>query len=291
MNKLKYKNVKTKTYNLMGTHLMVIIQVLILMKKHYNDCVFLPINIDKSTLTEQLDFGDYELTWDGDSLKLHPPDIGMGKWIDLVRNCANGSKRFVVIPLPMFYYNEKLKRLSHLNILIYDKLTHVLERYEPNGQKTSRGYNSHILDEKIADVFKVIFQTDITYVPPVNFCPPKGLQYIENLIRKEYYQPITGGTCSLWSIVYADMRLTHPNKSRNEIHDLIVTSIRLNKSDLYEFIVNYLNTIARMKLEIDEASTDEEISDILLYKVKNDKNTMRRRRSRHRKMIRKKKKK
>jgi hypothetical protein len=289
MDKLKQKNVPKLPESLMGTPMMVIVQLLILMAKHYNDCVFLPVNIDTSSVPELFEFGDHELSWDGDTGKLHPPlSLGMGRWVEMLRNCTDGSKRFVVMPLTMYYYKDipgkELKKKGHLNILIYDKLTYVLERYEPNGQQTPSGYNSDLLDIKLPKIFKVVFKTDITYVPPVNFCPPKGLQYLENLTRNEYNQTITRGTCSLWSIVYADIRLTYPNKNRNEIHDLIVTSIRLNKSDLYEFIVDYLNTIARMKLEIEEASSEEEISNIILGLVKKQKKTMRRRRSRHRKM-------
>ena len=285
---LKTLDVPKLVENSMGTPLMGIVQLLILMAKHSTDCVFMPVDIDSYTMPSMFQtFGDYELSWDADMEKLVPPiALGPQKWRDMLRECTDKSTRFVLMPLDMVYYQETqegLKRKGHLNVLIYDKTTHTLERFEPNGQQSPAKYKTHILDKKLPVWFKFIFQTDITYITPVEFCPPHGFQYIEHLTRKQYNNPMTKGTCSLWSIIYADTRLTYPNKNRDEIYKLISTKIKLNNSDLYQFIVNYLNTVASIKSRIFSANSDEEIRNIILELVKKEKRTLRRNRSRQRK--------
>jgi hypothetical protein len=83
--------------------------------------------------------------------------------------------------------------------------------------------------------------------------------------------------------VYADMRLTYPNTSRQEIHNMIIRRIKANKSDLYEFITNYLNTVATVKTQILNATSSEEIDNIILELIRKEKKTARKRRNRQRK--------
>jgi hypothetical protein len=253
---------------LTGSPWLNIVQLVILMGKYQDQCIFMPVNLTPTEINESdFSMNNFELLWENNTL--YPPlKLGQEKWVDLLRDCALNSTRFVVMPLAMYNYSEKDTNLhAHENILIYDKSSRILERYEPNGKKTPSVFNPKELDKALQNEFSKIFETPIQILGPEEFCPTQGLQYIENLTKKTYNNPLKQGTCSLWSFVYVDYRLKYPDLSRDNIHDKIYRDITSNNTDLYEFIVNYLNSILNLSQIIKNAKSEEEIGQSILNMV------------------------
>ena len=257
---------------IMGTPWIFIVQLLLLAAKHQDTCVFMPIDINEITIKLPYTFYSYfSLTWNGDINTLSAPDmLDLKKFIDLLRDCSNNyEKRYVVIPLNLA---KTLKtRSGHSNILIYDKETHSIERYEPNGKTTPTGFNTVEMDEKIMKLFSYIFKKDdkqITYYKPESFCPIKGPQYIEHMSRKELLFTIKRGTCSLWSIAYTDARLSYPDLTRHEIHDKMLRDITKSDKKMYYFILDYLKNIYKVSQLLRESNSTDQIIQYLLENIK-----------------------
>lgn len=247
--RLKNLEISKDIQNSMGSFSMVMVQMLILLNRHGNkNCVFIPFTVD---ITGTLAYGDYEIYWDANTGKVHKPLLlELSEWVRLIRKCTEEHTRFVILPFPMTFISNTLQLKRHLNILVYDKSTSTLERFEPNGSSTPVYFRPDLLDMELEKIFNIVYSRlykTITYIKPSNFCPKIGLQMLEQIERNNYNSPMKKGTCSLWSFVYADMRLTYPNKNREEIHNLIVSKIQEDNSDLYKFIVEYLDTVAFTK--------------------------------------------
>lgn len=267
MDEKKNINIPKIVQDTLATPWLMIVQMQILLRKYKNECVFIPMDLDVYH-GSKFNSDDYNLSWVENEKLVPPIMLGLKNWINLLRNCSDDSNRFVIMPLTMSVTLEKdngeLDIKGHLNMLIYDKTTHILERYEPNGQQTPRKYNTILLDQKLKHIFGIIFKKEITLLSPVDFCPIQGPQYIEYITRQEYNQPIKTGTCGLWSFVYTDNRLSFPDKSRLDIHNLILDKIRKNNQDLYSFIITYLTNIVNTSIEILDAKSKEDINNILI---------------------------
>jgi hypothetical protein len=261
--------VGTDVEKIMGSPWLNVVQLLLLMAKHQTDCVFMPVVITPATIRYEATHSDfiYQFIWDEETKTLKPPFALGDDWISKLRECVEGSSRFVVIPLSMFIYKmsgSELRRYGHSNSLLYDKKLGVLERYEPNGKSTPEGFDINSMNKALKEMFGQIFGINVTVVSPEEYCPQKGPQYIEEITRKEYDSPMTKGTCTLWSFVYIDYRLTYPDMSRDEIHDFIHRQIMSKSSDLYAFIVDYLKTLVGVSKMLLSAASEDEIISVLI---------------------------
>lgn len=252
----------------MGTPWIFIVQLLMLMAKHQETCIILPLDINEFTTKIQYkQFSSFCLTWNSTFNKLEPP-YGMEtkKYVQTVRKCTEEHKQFTVIPLTMEKMSKDMNKREggHQVFLIYDKLSNSLERYEPNGMESPHGYQVEDMDKKIKILFSYIFNTDLTYYKPDSFCPKQGPQYIEFLSRKELPYAFTKGTCSLWSAVYVDTRLSNPTLTRMQIHDKIINNIKKNDRNMYNYIVDYLKNIYGIAKLLRQSTSSDEITDILI---------------------------
>ena len=77
-----------------------------------------------------IDFFNVEIVWVYQNICLiHGLD-------QLIKNYIKSKKRFLIIPIGI-----ELSNGSHSNILIYDKHTNIMERFEPNGSDVPPNYN------------------------------------------------------------------------------------------------------------------------------------------------------
>lgn len=100
---------------------------------------------------------------------------------------------------------------GHANVVIYDKLTYELERFEPHG-----GQDFFLnLDLWIEYIFWTNYIPISNYFKPSDFCPRIGLQS-----RQEEFNDELFGYCQPWSTFYTINRILNPELSRKEIVDL-----------------------------------------------------------------------
>lgn len=257
---------------ILGTPWICIVQLLMLNAKHQDTCIFLPFEIDPTSVhLKQHSLSYTTLTWNAGLNSLQPPTmLSLKKLVDLLKECsANNEGRYIVIPLVLEH--EDTDQSGHLNVLIYDKIEKSAERYEPNGMNTPTGYNTSLMDEKIIKFLSYIFldnKEQIAYHKPQSFCPLKGLQYLEHMSRSGLsHLPFVmkRGTCSLWSIIYADERLSNPTLNRTQIHDKILLNIKNNDTNMYDFIISYLKNVYKVSKLLKTSTTTDEIIDHLIH--------------------------
>jgi hypothetical protein len=251
---------------ILGTPWICIVQLLMLNAKHQDSCIFLPFEINPLSIhIKHKSVSFFSLTWDASLNALYPPSmLSLKKFINMLRECSeNNEGKYVVIPLLL---ENGSQPSGHFNVLIYDKEEKSVERYEPNGMITPAGYNTEEMDKKIvkflSHVFLHDYRKEITYYKPEAFCPRKGVQYLEHMSRKDLeHLPfvIKRGTCSLWSIVYADERLSNPDLNRKQIHDKILSNIQNQNTNMYDFILSYLKNIYTVSTLLKSAKTTNEI--------------------------------
>ena len=164
------------------------------------------------------------------------------KLINDIKKCLkNKNTNFIVIYLTLaeeyFDKDNILSSQGHANILIFDVKRNEVERFEPHGQV----YNDWI-DKILIDYFiqKNIIKDKSQYIKPLDYCPVMGFQNIDAFV--EYHEHAIGdpgGFCSMWSFWYADLRLSNPNKTREEVVRKSMLLIKKKSQSFKNFIRSY----------------------------------------------------
>ena len=247
--------------------------MLYLMGKYADEsCIFLPIGV--SPITEE----DYKkqtemsmlatLTWYcGDKCQIQAPLIMKTQdFFNYLKECVDGSTRLSVIPLKLLSKTG----LSHANMLIYDKINNTLERFEPHGHESPDEFHPYLLDITLPKMFaKFVTGKEVIYIPPQAFCPVKGHQVIEQIERETLGITLAEGKglCSVWSFIYANLRLQYPDKTNIEIMDFISSQVTSDKK-LYQYAENIIIAMWSLSEKIRVAKTEEDIQTAVLESVK-----------------------
>lgn len=163
-----------------------------------------------------------------------------------LKNCYyNSNKRFIIWALTILNPGNGP---DHANMMIYDKTTHSLERFEPHGVSNVEWVSRQEIDVKIKEFVNSDFGIPgfiEHYYAPLDFCPVISFQ------RREEQREL--GYCAIWSIWYAELRLLHPDKSREQIIMDAINSIDESKTGFYAFINDYANFIGTLSIKLDNA--------------------------------------
>lgn len=179
----------------------------------------------------------------------------------LFKKCLNSDKiRFIILKLTLIVSLNG----THANIIIFDKKTGIMERFEPYG-------NIPYLDAKNMDIlFENIF---ITYVDSYLFDHDLKFQYINSNagINSVGFQTLSNdlspsnkksgdpvGYCLAWTLWYLEMRIANPD---------------IHPHDLTQKLTTFIATPSKsIKLEIGEKLFIDYIRDYAshLNKLKND---------------------
>lgn len=254
----------------LGTPWIFMIQLLLLMAKHPNNCIFFPTIFNPTISMLNTSHDNFVLSWNSYTELLRLPQVLLSKdkpilqFKNLVLKCLE-NKHFGVFPIAIY---PKPKEIGHYNILIYDKKTNTLERFEPNGSYTNKKYKPDIMDKNIQKLFAFIFKDNkekFKYLEPSIFCPVKGPQYIEYMLREKIGITTKKGFCSLWVIAYADSRLSNPADTQQQIIKKLSSKINNKDDDLYNFMYTYIQMILKTsKLLEDPSLTTNQIEEILI---------------------------
>jgi hypothetical protein len=195
-------------------------------------------------------------------------------FIDQVNKCLH---RFVIKPLSLggprspegLTDDKKSERWGHANVLIMDKKTGVLSRYEPHGAST-RLYDNALLDHLLLEFVKkyprVFFGG---YEPPLQFCPLVGVQTLaENAYKKfnpqtKYDEKNTKlkekGWCAAFSAMFAHYRVVYPEFTTTEIARNLASKDGVQLSNDVRSYMNFmiLNTKPEEKKEEEKKEEDE----------------------------------
>jgi len=148
----------------------------------------------------------------------------------------NKNIKYLVIPIGI-----ELENGAHANILIYDKSSNVLERFEPNGsdEPPKFNYNGLLLDTLLKKYFLKYFK-NMEYITPKMFLPKIGFQAFENIEsikNKKIGDP--GGFCAAWCLWYAYYRLKYQNVEQSKLVSQLITHIKYNNYTFKTIIRNF----------------------------------------------------
>lgn len=189
-------------------------------------------------------------------------------------NRTDSNKRFLVFPLIL---HDKLKcsesvqtsKITHTNIIIYDKINKSLERFDPSN---TINYDSSMIDTVLLDTFVNKFNLDIekTYTPN-SICPQKkGIQGMqEQEVYSNKIKIVLGGNigfCSMYSLLYLDLRLSNIDKEPSDIIKMILKISQKKGITLTKMIVDYTYNLQKVHENIEnELQNKKDIKLIYLY--------------------------
>ena len=164
---------------------------------------------------------------------------------------------YFIIPIGI-----EIENGAHANILIYDRKSNTLERFEPNGsdEPPNYNYNFKLLDTVLNNYFKKYFKT-MTYLTPKMFLPKIGFQAFENIEssrNKKIGDP--GGFCAAWCLFYVTNRLKYQSLPPGRLVKQLITHIKYNNLSFKNIIRNFSkyindyrdNILSKFKLDINE---------------------------------------
>jgi hypothetical protein len=169
-------------------------------------------------------------------------------WESWARGMYDGAIRFILA-----FVSVRAQGSSHANVLIYDKTTKELERFDPHGQWEIEKFNHKGLDAKLKEDFAQrtdIMPAKFKYLTPAQYCP------VHAVFQAKEGDEIPGedlrGNCAVWRLWYINIRLANPNVPRKEL--ILIAQKKLEeKGSLYKFIKSYtlyiLQNIKRVGLE------------------------------------------
>ncbi len=162
---------------------------------------------------------EWKYNFDTEKHKLHVPDDFWDIWQEALQD---DSVRFI---LTLLRLGEKQEGL-HANLLIYDKATHEIERFDPLGSNAHKNYKIDLMDKRIKKLLEsqmsVYVPADVKYFTPVDFCPKRIFQTRE---VDEIHFDDTAGSCATWRIWYIDIRMANPDLTRKQVVDLAMQKI------------------------------------------------------------------
>jgi len=155
---------------------------------------------------------------------------------NLIEQFKKSNKRILVIPIGI-----ELSNGAHTNILIYDKKTNIVERFEPNGYSAPSKfyYNDVLLDELLFNVFKLHFN-DIIYNKPKDYLPKIGFQSYENVEHfqnKKIGDP--SGFCACWCFWYAFYKIMYIDIPSKKIVKILLNNIKYSNISFKNLIRNF----------------------------------------------------
>jgi hypothetical protein len=166
----------------------------------------------------------------------------------LMKKCLESEKiRFIFIKLTLIPSANG----THANILVYDKLKNVLERFEPYG--IIPYVDSDNLDIFIHKIGIECINKNITYIKPSDMFDSLGPQVISddsNYNIRKLGDP--NGYCLAWTLWFLELRINNPDITAKEIMKnnigSIIKSNAVNADKLFiNFIRNYAANLDKEK--------------------------------------------
>lgn len=159
----------------------------------------------------------------------------------------NKEVRFLIIPIGI-----ELSHDSHANILIYDKESNQVERFEPNGATFpfKFNYNPNLLDKLLEDKL-IDYFPKLEYFTPNDYQNKIGFQLLESYDHyktKKIGDP--GGFCAAWCSWYAYMRVKYSNIDRKKLCIKLVNKIKEENVPFKDLIRNFASKIVKIRDDI-----------------------------------------
>jgi hypothetical protein len=235
----KYPDVINSSYS--STTINIFFGLYYLSKKYKN--IKSPIDlIKKNTTLIQLnntyyDFINYSLLWVNFKFINHFNNLE-----GYLKTIINDFD-FFIIPLGIEMYDLKVFK-GHANYIIFDFKNKNVERYEPYGSEPpfDMNYDYNLLDN-VLENFVLSLNLNLTYISPIKYLPKISFQYKEIYELKNNYIGDPDGFCSVWCILWTDLRIKNYTISPRKLELLINKEIINNNYNYKKIIRNYSQNI------------------------------------------------
>lgn len=117
------------------------------------------------------------------------------------------------------YVTKNCLNIVHSNILLFDLVNNIVERFEPHGH----GEEIEI-DEFDAILNRELYKNNFRYLRPIDYCPKLSFQSILSTSDDPVYRDL--GFCTIWNLFYINCRILNPNISREILSKRILTYFR-----------------------------------------------------------------
>lgn len=185
-----------------------------ILSKHPHAFLIYPRNIPLSKLNKH----DTKISWKASSRRLLLPNA-----------IQDPSILFIAISVHLASTDGG----NHANVLLYDKDTNEMERFDGLGKDIAEAYHIEDFDQKITELFPTV-----TYFKPIDYCPAKM-----PVFQSKELDGIPGvdlkGNCAVWRIWYIDVRLSNPHLDRKKLIDLASKKLKNEAGSLHKFIKMY----------------------------------------------------
>jgi hypothetical protein len=254
LNNVSFENIKFSSYT--GISLDIIMGLIYISKKFNTIKTSLTIDFINNPILENYyksngiqkgifsDFLNFEIVWSFH--KMFVPTTLKQIIIDFK---ADSLKKFLVIPIGI-----ELTNGAHANIILYNKETNEMERFEPYGMNYPPGfnYNPSALDTNLRNLFMNYFenynQMEFKFFSPYNYQTKIGLQLLDTIeYNKEKNIGDPGGFCAAWSLWYIEMRISNINITRNDILHKLINYIRLKKISFRSVIRSFTKNVTELR--------------------------------------------
>lgn len=192
---------------------------------------------------------DSRINWIKDKttgeFSFHMSDKMWDIWDDAM---VDPSLRFLVVLVSL-----KLPHIGHANVLIYDKSSNELERFDPHGYDELEVLGHDKLDvilketwNKHLDESNIKMKRKFRFFSPKQYCPRKA--YVFQAKESEdlfVSNSDSKGNCAVWRMWYIHVRLSNPNLNRKEV--VLFASKKLNENgSVRNFIKMYQKYVAML---------------------------------------------
>jgi len=227
--------------------------LLFLLKRNHKECVILP-NFNKTIqrilkykdmTLERLDWSHISILWKNQQLTL--PGHSVSGFIEKACMCLSKNKGRFLLSLITIVSDDNL---HHANILLYDKVTGLLERFDPY-QSQLKEFHTVELDCHLTKLFKKIVGKNFKrFISPVELPLDIriGLQHKQEEEQQQTSEE--SGFCQPWTIMYADTRMSLPNQDPLSIPELFEILAKDKSLSLTQFIRNYAQNLLEVNNKV-----------------------------------------
>jgi len=243
-----------------------IFALLYLLKRNHNECVVLAgfdkvlkrLLNDKHMSMERLDWSQFSIVWSPDAPGSDPPYSikvpggSLAKYSEQITSCLNKKKKSRFFLSLVTMVSVPPRQTFHANVLFYDKVTGLLERFEPF-QAQFEDYRSKRFDVALARMFRRIDPggyRDMVNPPNMEAVHRQGLQLKAEQEVGEGRKGDPLGFCLPWSLMYADARLTLANQDPSSIPQLFEIMAAEYDLSLTKFIRNYAENFEEVNWKV-----------------------------------------
>ena len=211
------------------------------------------INITVGQLKDHyyIDFTDFMITLLGSDIFIH------FSVVKEINDCLVSNQRFIILPLTL---RENPSGPGHAGLLIYDKNTKILERFEPHGYNTN--VDARLFDNKIVETLENDTNIKINqYLKPIDFCPAVSFQTLED---GPSLPTDPGGFCQSWVFYYIELRMRNPNIDREDLIKTTIGYIQSNRLEFKKLIRGYSYMLRHINRIVESTSQEDvQISDVM----------------------------